>query len=79
MAGSWDPNDLPRLTAGVYAVTSCETTQYNCIAWAATDILNWWEPVDGTMFGRPIFWPPGVPRNYSVAAYAAALATVGYV
>jgi hypothetical protein len=79
MAGNWDPNNFPRLTDAVYAITSCETTQYNCIAWAATDILRWWEPVQGTHYGRPIFWPNKRLLDYSVAAYAAAFATIGYV
>jgi len=79
MVGSWKPNDFPRLTDDVCAVTSCETTQYNCIAWAATDILDWWEPVQGTNYGRPIFWPTNRLLDYSVANYADAFATLGYL
>jgi len=78
MAISWDLADFPRLKEGVYSVTSCEDTQYNCVAWAASDIVDWWEPVQGTHYGRPIFWPTSRLLDYSVSNYTDAFATLGY-
>ena len=79
MPGSWEPSELPRLTQDNHAITSCYDTRYNCIAWAASDILRWWEPASGTHHGRPNYWPADVPKEWNVAAYAAAFATLGYV
>lgn len=57
-----------------YTVTSPETTEYNCIAWAANDSEAWWEP-DPLYLS---FWPAGVPRIYSLDAYIKAYETIGY-
>jgi len=64
---------LPRLTADNHVETSPASWQYNCVAWAAgiTDI--WWWPSPGR------YWPADVPREESLAAFVAALATLGYV
>jgi hypothetical protein len=78
MPGSWKHSELPNLTDDNHAITSCYDTRYNCIAWAANDILNWWDPTSGSHFGREHYWPPGAPKKWSVAAYAAAFATLGY-
>jgi hypothetical protein len=75
MPGSWDPNDFPNLVASNHALTSVYDTRYNCIAWAANDTSAWWEPFNGP----GIYWPPGAPTDYSIWAYAAAFATLGYV
>src|SRR4051812_38275073 len=56
-----------------FKVTSVQTPQYNCIAWAADDQSNWWWPMDGK------FWPEGAPRELTVDAFLAAFATRGYV
>ena len=64
---------LPGLRGSGYAITSPPTDEYNCIAWAAGIDHDWWEPLR-----RRSFWPPGAPRETTVAATMAALATVGY-
>ncbi|HEX5269738.1 MAG TPA: hypothetical protein VFW33_04585 [Gemmataceae bacterium] len=56
-------------------MTSPPDQDYNCIAWAAGMTDAWWWPV-GTHPKR--YWPPGVPRALTLAAFCDALATVGY-
>ena len=75
---SWEPSKLPLLTEDNHCITSCYDTRYNCIAWAAGDTLHWWEPASGTHYGHEHYWPEGAPKEWSVAAYAAAFATLGY-
>lgn len=58
-----------------YTITSEETTEYNCIAWAANDTEAWWEP-DPLYLS---FWPTGVPRIYSLDAYIKAYQTLGFI
>jgi hypothetical protein len=55
-------------------MTSPYDRRYNCIAWAAGFTDNWWEP-DEDGIG---YWPPGVPREYSLDAYLWALESVGF-
>lgn len=60
-----DPNDL-----------SSYDTKYNCIAWAASDTSRWWWPDDPAIgYG---YWPSGVPREETIAAFIAAYQTLGY-
>ena len=52
------PRDLPtgsfpRLTTENCRVTSLEDEEYNCIAWAAHDTKNWWEPGPS----EDTYWP----------------------
>jgi hypothetical protein len=63
---------FPGLAQDGYRETSQATWDYNCIAWAAADDAKWWEPQPHG------FWPLGVPPAYTLAAYAAAYATLGY-
>jgi hypothetical protein len=51
-------------------------TLYNCIAWAASDTLNWWWPDDPDIGDG--YWPDGVPRELTIPAFLAAFQTVGY-
>jgi hypothetical protein len=64
---------FPNLRPGNHTQTSAATPSYNCIAWAAGDSSRWWEPT------AYCYWPRGVPRQYTVDAYAQAYATLGYV
>jgi hypothetical protein len=63
---------FPRLKETAYHITSPRTTAYNCVAWAAHDDGSWW----GTQ--EFDYWPANVPREYTVEAYTAAFATLGY-
>lgn len=67
--------DVPSLQATGYEITSPQAIYYNCIAWAAGESDRWWWPV----ISPTAYWPPGVPRETSVAAFEAAFQTLGYV
>lgn len=54
-----------------FAVTSGNSTDYNCVAWAADDTSNWWWPIDG-------YWPQGVERRRSIQCFVDAFRTLGY-
>jgi hypothetical protein len=68
-------NLFPGLAADGYRETSPPTWDYNCIAWAASRTDRWWEPDASLQF----FWPPGVPRQYTLIAYVAAYESEGFV
>ena len=62
----------PNLNRGEYKVTSEETAQYNCIAWAIGDATLWWEP------SSRAYWPDGVPYEWSVNSLKVLFESVGY-
>lgn len=55
-------------------ITSLETSDYNCIAWAAGESDRFWWPDPMNQ----AYWPPGVKREPTVAAFIAAYGTLGY-
>ena len=57
-----------------YSITSPRNRRYNCIAWAAGVAEIWWEPDEQESF----YWPPGIPRQYTLEAYVRAFVTLGY-
>lgn len=64
--------NFPNLQEDEYEVTSPQTREYNCIAWAAEDTENWWWPsVDG-------HWPDGVPRVSTIDTFILAFQQRGY-
>jgi len=76
----FDATHYPRLAAEGYDKTSCETWDYNCIAWAADDKQNWWWPPGGqyTIMGKLCYWPPKAPPQQTVKAFVLAFKTIGY-
>lgn len=68
-----DFHHFPRLRTEPFDYTSPRTTRYNCIAWAAGDITQKWWPVPG------YYWPPGVPKDETLDAFAKAYGTLGFV
>lgn len=53
-------DEFPHLTNSNHRVTSPESRNYNCIAWAVGDIANWWQP--------GVFWPiPTDPEETDLA------------
>jgi len=66
---------FPGLARAGYRITSPADPDYNCVAWAAGDAHNWWWP--GPNPNRE-YWPHGVPREVSLAAFQAAFASLGY-
>ena len=65
---------FPALKSDGYEITSDATTQYNCIAWAADDNQNWWEPDPIGIF----HWPPSAPREWTLNGIVAAFENLGY-
>lgn len=68
---------FPGLRTSPFRVTSPAMRDYNCVAWAAGDTARWWWP-DPNPDDDASFWPPGIPREETVAAFVAAFATLGY-
>ncbi len=66
--------DFPNLVTQGYKLTSPDTIDYNCVAWAAEDDENWWWP-DAQ---NEEYWPPGVPREETLDAFQQAFQTLGY-
>lgn len=63
--------DFPRLTPANHQVTSPATRSYNCVAWAAGEVVRWWEP------GK--FWPcPLLGKDFTVDDMVEAFRTIGY-
>jgi hypothetical protein len=71
---TWIERDFPDLAASGYQLTSSDTIDYNCAAWAVEDNQNWWWP---DTFGQE-YWPPNVPREETLDAFVLAYGTLGY-
>jgi len=66
-------DDFPNLDRSEWRITSDPDENYNCIAWAIGSTTNWWWPESDK------YWPAGVAMEETVAAFLAALGTVGFV
>jgi hypothetical protein len=66
---------FPGLQTSGFRVTSQASPNYNCIAWAAGDTERWWWPDPGD---DAAYWPSGVSREETLAAFVATFATLGY-
>jgi len=63
---------FPRLAGVEHRITSPQTSDYNCIAWAARITnRNWW-PAPG------YYWPKGIPRENTPERFIEAFALHGY-
>lgn len=65
---------FPNLVKSGYSITSPETTDYNCIAWAADDTGRWWWP--DLKYTR--YWPPGIPRIETIETFIKVFELLGY-
>lgn len=65
---------FPNLAPTGYHITSVETPDYNCIAWAAHDANNWWWPCHFNGY----FWPDGVKKAVTVQNFIAAFKLFGF-
>lgn len=64
---------FPNLEHEIYCAESERDEDYNCIAWAADDTDQWWEPTPDPLDG---FWP--IPwRAYDKDCYVEAFRTDG--
>jgi hypothetical protein len=66
---------FPGLRGQPYQIQSPRDHRYNCIAFAAGDVHNWWWP---DAAGEDT-WPAGVARAETVGAFRDAFATLGFV
>src|SRR5436305_11726287 len=63
--------DFPRLMPENHRSTSPAAIEYNCVAWAAGDTENWWQPGE--------YWPAETtPEEYGIGALEAAFRSLGY-
>ncbi len=67
---------FPNLNDANHRITSDPSRRYNCIAWAAENGVRWWWPSPGRTSRS--YWPPGVPRELTLAAFIAAFRVLGY-
>ena len=67
---------FPALTKRGYWVTSPTDKRYNCIAYAAGDTDKWWWPLPADI--KEVFWPAGVARAETLAAFREAFASLGF-
>ena len=65
---------FPNLRNKNYKITSSQSTDYNCIAWAVHDTDTWWWP-DPNNIG---YWPQNVPRYVSLEVFIKAFETLSY-
>ncbi len=70
----WIERDYPNLLITGYEITSPDTIDYNCIAWAAGITNEWWWPDAQNQH----YWPPGVPREETLDSFIKAFQTLGY-
>ncbi|MDC0434679.1 hypothetical protein OAM69_03450 [bacterium] len=64
---------FPNVTRENHNVTSEETPDYNCIAWAVGIDDQWWDPADGYC------WPDGAIFSYEAKALFSAYEQIGFV
>ncbi len=65
--GKWEEHSPSTLPRGPYP-------RYNCYALAAGDNSQHWEPDPSNQY----YWPPNVPRAYSVPAFIEAYRAIGF-
>ena len=65
---------FPGLAGKDYRVTSPKDDVYNCIAWSAGVIDDWWWP-DKAGQGH---WPAGVPREATIDAFRRMFLSLGF-
>lgn len=68
LIGRW----FPALSPDNHRVTSPQSDDYNCAAFAAGDTTRWWWPL------LPYYWPESAPRDESLEAFVHAYASLGF-
>ena len=66
---------FPGLRTSPFRITSPNDPVYNCIAFAAGSISDWWWPLGDV---RRFYWPTDVSREVSLAAFTSASNSLGY-
>ncbi|MEM9216635.1 MAG: hypothetical protein AAGD25_20090 [Cyanobacteria bacterium P01_F01_bin.150] len=57
-----------------YRITSPDTIDYNCAAWAAEESEMWWWPDAQNLY----YWPPDIPREVTLQPFMQAYGQLGY-
>jgi len=57
-----------------FLVTSTETPEYNCIAWAYEDMTRWYWPDPSNIY----FWPDGIPREVNLNSFMQLFSSIRY-
>lgn len=70
----WLERDYPNLKLTGYEVTSSDTIDYNCVAWAMGETDTWWWPIPE----HESYWLPHVPRQETLEAFIQLFNKVGY-
>ncbi len=68
-------SQFPNLKAKTFKITSPQTADYNCIAWAAGDTRRYWWPI---AISFNAYWPEGVSRLVAKESFIMAFETLGY-
>jgi hypothetical protein len=68
----WLREQFPQLENEPHQITSPETDEYNCVAWAAGDTETWWWPSEDG------YWPPELPLLETVENFIYAFQPLGY-
>lgn len=68
----WAQRHFPALRLGGFTLTSRESDEYNCIAWAALDTTRWWWP------SPDAYWPAEAPQAETVESFIVAFRRLGF-
>jgi hypothetical protein len=71
---AFPPECFPNLEGSPYSITSPPSARYNCIAWAAEVVSDWWWP-DADGIGH---WPTDAPREETLEAFIQVFRGLGY-
>lgn len=71
---AWWQADFPHLREEDFTVTSPETHDYNCIAWAAEEDDRWWWPARSPF----AYWPPSMPLVTTLENFVSVFQAHGY-
>ena len=78
-AHDWIRKNFPNLRGGGYEIISSDTSDYNCIAWAADEVNHWWWPSQPMWpAARKTYWPQGLPYVETLENFIQAFKTLGY-
>lgn len=72
---SYKQNKFPNLSRTEYLVTSKQSREYNCFAWAGGESDRWWSPIDPD---NMYYWVEGVTAELTMSAFIEAYQTLGY-
>lgn len=70
------PDYFPNTYNNPFFITSPETSDYNCIAWACEkDNINYWPESEGD---EDRVWPEGISRNVELESFVELFKSIGY-